>query len=182
MVYNVDFESGRINWERELHRGVPPIAKHIKNTFASETPVTDGERVYVYLGDIGLFAFEFDGAPAWSVPMEWLPRRDWGSATSPALHDGRLYVVNDNTTESFLIALDTATGDTVWRVVREETENWSPPWPSATQADSYPSSSATFTHSTISWGGVPPENPTPIRSIFGPPHAEPIQFLIISWH
>jgi hypothetical protein len=43
--------------------------------------------------------------------------------------------------------------------------NWSPPWPSATQADSYPRSSASRTHSTISAGGSPPLNPTPMRVV-----------------
>ena len=56
MVYAVDFETGELRWERELHRGVPSIMRHLKNSFASETPVTDGERLYVYFGSIGLVA------------------------------------------------------------------------------------------------------------------------------
>ena len=95
---------------------------------AAETPVTDGERVYVYLGDIGMFALEFDGSIAWSVPMEWLPRRDWGSATSPALHDGRLYVVNDNEAQSYIAAYDAATGAELWRTDRDEASNWATPF------------------------------------------------------
>ena len=43
------------------------------------------------------------------------------------VHEDRLYIINDNTTESFLVALDTATGDQVWRIVRDEVENWSTP-------------------------------------------------------
>src|SRR5580692_8775824 len=46
MVYAVDFATGKIVWEREANRGVP-AARHLKNSYASETPVTDGERVYV---------------------------------------------------------------------------------------------------------------------------------------
>ena len=56
MVYDIDFKTGKIRWERELHKGVPPLLRHIKNSYASETPVTDGERVYVYFGSIGLVA------------------------------------------------------------------------------------------------------------------------------
>ena len=56
MVYDIDFKTGKIRWERELREAVPTIKRHIKASFASETPVTDGERVYVYSGSIGLVA------------------------------------------------------------------------------------------------------------------------------
>ena len=128
VLYDVDFETGAVRWERELHTAVPTLTAHQKNTFASETPVTDGERVYVYLGDIGLYAFDFEGNEAWSVPLEWLPRRNWGAAGSPILHDGRLYVVNDNDERSWVAAFDAATGEQVWRTDRDEGTNWSTPF------------------------------------------------------
>ena len=128
VLYDVDFETGAVRWERELHTAVPTLTAHQKNTFASETPVTDGERVYVYLGDIGLFAFDFEGNEAWSVPLEWLPRRNWGAAGSPILHDGRLYVVNDNDEQSWVAAFDAATGEEIWRTDRDEGTNWSTPF------------------------------------------------------
>ena len=128
VLYDVDFETGDIRWERELHWAVPSLPSHQKSTFASETPVTDGERVYVYLGDIGLFAVDFAGNEAWSVPFDWLPRRNWGAAGSPVLHDGRLYVVNDNEERSFVAAYDAATGLQVWRTDRDEGTNWSTPF------------------------------------------------------
>jgi len=102
---------------------------HQKNSLASETPVTDGERVYVYLGYAGLYALDFDGKIVWSKPMDVLPvRQGWGSAGSPALHEGRLYVVNDNEAQSFLAAYDTKTGNELWRVTRDERSNWSSPF------------------------------------------------------
>ncbi len=128
VLYDVDFETGDIRWERELHRAVPSLSAHQKNTFASETPVTDGERVYVYLADIGLFAIDFDGNEVWSVPFEWLPRRTWGAAGSPVLHEGRLYVVNDNDEQSYVAAHDAATGERIWRTDRDEGTNWSTPF------------------------------------------------------
>ena len=54
MLYDIDFNTGRVRWQRELHSAPPPMKRHLKNTFASETPVTDGRRVYVYFGSIGL--------------------------------------------------------------------------------------------------------------------------------
>ena len=128
VLYDVDFESGEVRWERELHAAVPALTAHQKNTFASETPVTDGERVYVYLADVGLFAVDFEGGEAWSAPLEWLPRRNWGAAGSPVLHDGRLYVVNDNDERSWVAAFDAATGEEIWRTDRDEGTNWSTPF------------------------------------------------------
>ncbi len=79
VLLDIDFETGETRWEYTLHTGVPALPTHQKSTFASETPVTDGERVYVYLADIGLFAVDFAGELAWSAPLDWLPRRQWGA-------------------------------------------------------------------------------------------------------
>jgi outer membrane protein assembly factor BamB len=128
MVYAVDRATGKIVWEREARRGLPP-SRHLKNTYASETPVTDGQRVYVSFGNVGIFAYDFAGALAWSVPFEPQPMRNgWGTAASPVLHNGRLYVVNDNDRQSYLTALDARTGKTVWRVDRKEGSNWATPY------------------------------------------------------
>src|SRR5262249_60270565 len=48
MVYCVDWKTGKISWEREVYRGAPKTTRHLKNSYASETPVTDGEHVYAY--------------------------------------------------------------------------------------------------------------------------------------
>ena len=66
MVYAIDFKTGRIRWEREVRRALPNAPRHLKNSYASETPVTDGERVYVYFGNVGLFVFDMNGRPQWS--------------------------------------------------------------------------------------------------------------------
>ena len=66
-----DFRTGAIRWERELHSGVPPMARHIRNSYASETPVTDGERLYVYFGTIGLVAaLDMVGNVVWTAEIE----------------------------------------------------------------------------------------------------------------
>ena len=129
MVLGIDFNDGHIRWEREVHRAAPPIGKHGKNSYASETPVTDGDRIYVYFGGIGLFSFDMDGEPIWSAPMDSLETRaGWGTAASPVVHEDRIYVVNDNESQSFIAAFDTATGSEVWRVDRDEGSNWSTPF------------------------------------------------------
>jgi len=129
MAYAVDWKTGKIVWEREVHRGSPRSSHHLKNTYASETPVTDGERVYAYFGNLGLFVFDMDGKPVWSE--HWGPfrtRYGWGTAASPVVHKERIYVVNDNDDRSFLAALDKRTGKQIWRVERDEASNWSTPF------------------------------------------------------
>jgi outer membrane protein assembly factor BamB len=129
MVYAVDFNSGRIRWEREVHRAAPGVPRHLKNSYASETPVTDGERVYAYFGNLGLFVFDLAGKPVWSKKFDTVAMRNgWGTAASPVLHRGRIYIVNDNDSASFIVALDARTGREIWRTVRDEHSNWATPF------------------------------------------------------
>ena len=129
MVYDIDFRTGAVRWEREVSSTAPGRAKHLKNSYASETAVTDGERVYVYFANAGLFAFDFTGKPVWSKPMSPMKtRNNWGTSASPVLHRDRLYIVNDNDEQSFLAAFDKRTGAEVWKVERKEGTNWSSPF------------------------------------------------------
>ena len=66
VLYAIDFKTGTIRWQRELHKGTPLFKRHPKNTHASETPVTDGKRVYVFHASAGLFAVDFTGKIVWS--------------------------------------------------------------------------------------------------------------------
>ena len=87
-VFCLDLESGAVLWERQVHEGIPAHPIHIKNSYASETPVTDGERVYAYFGNIGIWCFDMDGNPVWNKPIA--PHRtrvEWGTASSPVLHE-----------------------------------------------------------------------------------------------
>ncbi len=129
VVYCVDLHTGNIVWEREVHRGVPKYGHHLKGSLASETAVTDGERVYAYIGNVGLFCFDFEGKLLWSKQWESVPTRfGWGTAASPVLHGDRIYVVNDNEAQSFLVALDKNSGEQIWRVDRDEGSNWATPF------------------------------------------------------
>ncbi len=128
LVLCLDLATGKTLWEREAHAGVPSRPRHIKNSHASETPCTDGERVYAQFGSIGLFAYDRDGKPLWS--RRWEARRmksDWGTASSPVVHGGKVIVVQDNEESSSIEALDGKSGETVWRTPRDEKSNWSTP-------------------------------------------------------
>ena len=130
VVYDVDFNTGEIRWERELHSELPRLRRHIKNSYASETPVTDGEHLFVYFGSVGLVAaLDMNGTVVWQRDIGVFNTLiELGTAASPLLHEDRLYIVNDNTTESFMVALDTRTGEKIWKIAREERgNNWSTP-------------------------------------------------------
>jgi outer membrane protein assembly factor BamB len=127
-VLCLDLATGKVQWERAVHRGAPPAPIHLKNSYGAETPVTDGERVYALFGNLGVFAFTLDGGEVWTKRLE--PRKTrfgWGTAASPVLHDGRLFVVNDNSEQAELFALEAKSGKELWRVDRDEKSNWATP-------------------------------------------------------
>ena len=129
VVYDIDFKTGKIRWERIVRTGVPSEPKHQKNSYASETPLTDGERVYTYFGNVGLSAFDMNGVPVWSKPMgPFKVRSGWWSAASPALHADRIFIVNDNDDQSFIAAYNKRTGEETWRTNRDEGSNWTTPF------------------------------------------------------
>jgi outer membrane protein assembly factor BamB len=129
VVYDVDFKTGAIRWQREVGSGAPSQPRHMKNSYATETPATDGERVYAYFSAIGLFAFDMNGKQLWSKPMEMLKTREgFGGAASPVVHNGRVFILNDNDERSFLAAFDAVTGAEAWRVERPIGTNWTTPF------------------------------------------------------
>lgn len=129
LVYCLDLESGKLLWTKEVHAGPPAFPRHLKNTYASETPVTDGEMVYAYFGNVGIFALDMEGALKWEKRFDVVRTRfGWGTAASPMLHGELLFVVNDNEDASYLMALDKKTGAERWRALREEGSNWATPY------------------------------------------------------
>ena len=134
----LDLRTGVTTWRTELHRSVPSVGRHRKNTYASETAVTDGEHLYAHVGDLGTWCLDYRGKILWH--RRWLPVRTrwgYGTASSPTLHGGRLYIVNDNEQQSYLVALDKVTGAEIWRVGRDEPTTWSTPfvWETASRTE-----------------------------------------------
>jgi outer membrane protein assembly factor BamB len=129
LVHCLDFKTGKPLWTQEAHKGPAPGTLHIKNTFASATPVVDGERLYVLFGNVGLFCYTLDGKPLWSHRFEPVKTRmGWGPGASPAAHGGKVFVVNDNEEKSTLTCFDGASGRPLWQVERDEKSNWVTPF------------------------------------------------------
>jgi len=129
MIYALDFRTGRIVWEREAFRGMVKASRHLKNSYASETPVTDGRHLYAYFGNLGVFCYDLKGTLVWKMDFEpYKTRFGWGTAASPVLHGDRLFILNDNDESSYLLALDKRTGRQLWRVEREVGTNWATPY------------------------------------------------------
>ena len=122
MVFALDAATGAVLWKQEAHRGQPFGGRHRKNTYASETPATDGERLYAsFGGNVGIFCYSVSGKLLWK--HSWAPQPiylDFGTASSPVVHDGRVYQLHDNDGQSFLAALDARTGKQLWNVKRTD--------------------------------------------------------------
>lgn len=127
-VYCLDRATGKTLWKQLALEGKPRVATHGSNTYASETPVTDGERVYAYFGMHGLFCYGLDGKLVWKKDLgSFQMSMGWGTASSPVLDGERLFLQIDNEEKSFVVALDRKTGDEVWRGSREERSNYASP-------------------------------------------------------
>jgi outer membrane protein assembly factor BamB len=128
-VLCLDAASGETVWEKQAREGRPTIKIHTNNTYASETPVTDGERLIAYFGMTGVYCYDLDGNLVWEKDLGAYPTQfGWGTGSSPLLHGDLVYIQCDNDKASFLVALDKKSGDEVWRAEREEKTNWSTPY------------------------------------------------------
>src|SRR6185503_732166 len=69
VMYAIDKRTGKILWERVAHEGEPLNKRHIKSTYASATPATDGRVVVAWFGSQGVYAYDLDGTLRWTVDL-----------------------------------------------------------------------------------------------------------------
>jgi outer membrane protein assembly factor BamB/protein tyrosine phosphatase (PTP) superfamily phosphohydrolase (DUF442 family) len=134
MLYALDKQSGKIMWERVAYEGEPLDKRHIKGTYANSTPATDGRIVVAWFGSQGVYAYDVDGKPLWKVDLGRLdfgaydiPTYEWGSASSPIIWKDLVILQCDTQADSFIIALNANTGETVWKTDRDEIPSWGTP-------------------------------------------------------
>ena len=137
VLYCFDLKTGKVEWTREFFNGRPPGGRHRKNSFTSETPVTDGKFIYLFVTNLGLWAFDLKGNQVWKTPVEPQPiYLDLGTGSSPALAGNLLIVLNDNQKQQYIAAFDKRTGKQVWRTDRDlgghaapvQRSGWSTPY------------------------------------------------------
>ncbi len=138
MVYSLDLNTGKVLWKQEAHQGEPTSPRHPKSTYASETPTTNGEHLYVLFGDVGLYCYDLEGTPIWSQPIE--PKKtlfDYGAAASPIVHGNQVIMIYDNQEASYIASYDTKTGQQQWRTGRDEMSSWATPvvWENALRSE-----------------------------------------------
>lgn len=133
-VYRLDKMTGRVVWERVAYEGAPVEKRHIKSTYASASPATDGRYVVAFFGSQGLYAYDMDGKLLWRVELGHLdtgaydiPDYEWGTASSPIIYKDLVIVQCDQQKGSFVMAVDIKTGKTVWKAERNELPSWSTP-------------------------------------------------------
>ncbi|MEX2272354.1 MAG: PQQ-binding-like beta-propeller repeat protein [Vicinamibacterales bacterium] len=134
IVMALDAKTGRTIWQQVAFEGEPKEKRHIKSTYASSTPATDGRVVVAFFGSQGLYAYSLDGKLLWKkdlgridVGAYDIPSYEWGTASSPVLHDGRVIVQVDTSNDDYLLSLDAATGREIWRTARQELPSWGTP-------------------------------------------------------
>ncbi|MFP6893002.1 MAG: PQQ-binding-like beta-propeller repeat protein [Opitutales bacterium] len=134
LIMCYDKRTGKLLWKKTATKGRSKDKRHVKATYANSTPATDGKHVVAFFGSEGLFAYTVEGDFLWKkdlgrldVGAYDLPSYEWGSASSPVIHEGKVIVQCDTQSESFLTALDLRTGRTLWTTPRDELPSWGTP-------------------------------------------------------
>jgi outer membrane protein assembly factor BamB len=130
-VLAIDRQSGAVAWQRTATIASPHEGYHrTYGSFASNSPVTDGTRVFAFFGSRGLYAYDLNGTPLWQKDFGVKMRMDlaFGEGTPLTIHDDRLLLHFDHLDGGFLVMLEPETGREIWRTKRTEPYNWAAPY------------------------------------------------------
>jgi len=128
MLLALDRKTGEERWRRVLAEAHPHEGVHPTNTWASASPMTDGKHILAFFGSRGLYMLDMRGQVVWQRDLGDMDTRNgWGEGSSPTFHADKVVVNWDHEGESFIAALDKATGEEVWRRERDEATSWFTP-------------------------------------------------------
>ena len=128
VVIALSRDNGRTLWRRTVRKELPRAVRHNTGTFASASPTTDGEHLFVFFGSAGLYALDLDGELLWDLDFgDMAAKHGHGEGSSPVLYRDTLVVNWDHEEQSFVVALDKNTGKERWRKQRNEVTSWSSP-------------------------------------------------------
>jgi outer membrane protein assembly factor BamB len=134
MIIALDKKTGKTIWERVAYEGEPLNKRHMKSTYASATPATDGRIVVAWFGSQGVYAYDVNGNFRWKVDLGRvnmgaydIPAYEWGPASSPIIWDNLVFIQCDTQADSFVMALRKDTGEVAWKTPRQEFPSWGTP-------------------------------------------------------
>ena len=127
-LLTINRNDGSILWQKTLREIQPHEGTHGDATYASNSPVTDGEHVYAYFGSRGLYCVDMMGNVKWEKDVGTMYKSNtFGEGSSPVIYDNTLVIVQDHERNSFITALDKRTGDVLWKTDRDERTTWFSP-------------------------------------------------------
>ena len=128
VIFAIDRQDGKTLWQQTAREELPHEGTHAEGSWASNSPVTDGEHVYAYFGSRGLYCYDMQGNPVWEKDLgDMNTKRSFGEGSSPALYGNAIIVNWDHEGQSFIVALDKKTGEELWKVDRDEATSWATP-------------------------------------------------------
>lgn len=127
-VISVDPNDGNILWQTTVREELPYSHTHEFGSWASSSPITDGEHIYAYFGSHGLYCLSLQGEILWDFDFGRMEKvMSFGEGSSPTLYKDKLIVLRDHQGQSMLHVLDKRSGDILWEVERDEPSSWSTP-------------------------------------------------------
>ena len=128
VILAVNRADGSILWEKTVNSERPHESTHVTGSWASNSPVTDGEHVIASFGSRGIYCLDTDGALVWKKDLgDMKVKHGHGEGSSPALYGDTVVVNWDHEGDSFAVALEKNTGEELWRAARDEVSSWSTP-------------------------------------------------------
>jgi outer membrane protein assembly factor BamB len=128
VVLCIDRKTGKVRWQKTANEQVPHEGHHPTHSYAAGSPTTDGRYVYASFGSFGIYCYDLEGQLQWKRDLGRMNTRlGWGEAVTPVLHGETLVLNRDQETESCVIALNARTGETRWKVDRDEASSWNTP-------------------------------------------------------
>lgn len=113
----LDISSGGEVWSKEVFEQARKVQFHKKNSHASPTPIIEDDRIYVHFGPHGTACLSLTGEEIWKQKLEYKPVH--GNGGSPALAGDILVICCDGGDQQFVVGLDKANGDIVWKTDRD---------------------------------------------------------------
>lgn len=129
-VLCLDRKSGKVIWQKTAKVATPHEGYHrAYGSFASNAPITDGKNLYAFFGSRGIFCYDLNGKLIWEkdLGVQMKMRLQFGEGSAPAIDNERIYLVFDQESNSFIVALDKRNGKEVWRAARDEQSSWGTP-------------------------------------------------------